>query len=90
MIVTRLSRHYTAERRYRQADIDRMRSLADLVIRMISPFERLERLTAGALAVISAARTIHSYIREDGAGELHLRQSAQMELEEFRTTNGHC
>ena len=84
-----LSRHYTAERRYRQADIDRMRSLADLVIRMISPFERLERLTAGELAVISAARTIHSYIREDGAGTLHLRQSCQLTLEEI-SANGHC
>ena len=87
MIGTRLSRHYTAERRYRQADLGGMRSLADLVIRTISPFERLERLTAGELAVISAARTIHSYVREDAAGELHLRQSCQMELEEAR--NGH-
>ena len=76
-----LSRRFSAAERYHQADIDRMRSLADLVIRTVSPFERLRRLTASELAVISAARTIHSYIREDGAGELHLRQSAQMELE---------
>ena len=87
MIGARLSRHYTGERRYRQRDLSRMKALAELTVTMIRPFAAIGRLTAAETALLEAARTIHSYIREDGAGALHLRQSCQLTLEEAR--NGH-
>ena len=62
-----------------------MSMLSSLVITMIRPFEAMARLTPAELAVISAARTIQSYVRADATGELHLRQSSQMELEEIGT-----
>lgn len=90
MTSTFLSRRFsaaTAERRYRQKDLDQMSSLAELVIRTISPFETIRRLTTAEVAVLEAAHTIRSYVRADAAGELHLRQSCQLELEEI--INGH-
>ncbi len=82
-----LSRRFSAELRYGQPDLDRMHSLAELAIATIRPFERIRRLTAAELAVIGAARTIYSHVRQDAAGTFHLRQSPQMILEEI--TNGH-
>ena len=86
--VIRLSRRFSAEQRYHQRDLSQMRALAELVIRTVRPFECIRRLTTAEMAVLEAAHVISTHVREDAAGELHLRQSAQMELREI-TTNGH-
>ena len=88
MIGTRLSRRFSGEQRYRQADLDRMHSLAELTIATISPFRRLRRLTGAEIAVLEAAYIIRCSVRQDAAGELHLRGTVQMTLEEI-STNGH-
>ena len=87
MISTTLSRRYTGERRYKQKDLDRIHELAVLVIATVSPFQRLRRLTATESALLDAAHIIRCSVRLDGAGEFHLRGTAQMTLEEI--SNGH-
>ena len=82
-----LSRHFSAERRYGQGDLDRMHSLAELAIATISPFQRLRRLTGAEIAVLEAAHIIRCSIRQDAKGEFQLKGTSQMTLEE--ATNGH-
>ena len=88
MIAARLSSRFSAERRYGQQDLDRIHSLAELAIAMISPFRKLRRLTGAEIAVLEAAQTIRCSIRQDARGEFQLRGTPQMTLEEIGT-NGH-
>ncbi len=83
-----LSRRFSADRRYRQRDLDQMYSLAELVIRTVTPFERLRRLTATETALLNAAHIISCSVRRDAAGEFHLRNTPQLTLEEA-AANGH-
>ena len=87
MIAARLSRRFSAERRYGQRDLDRMHSLAELAIATISPFQRLRRLTPAEVAVLEAAHIIRCSIRQDARGEFQLRGTPQMTLEEI--SNGY-
>ena len=88
MIGSRLSRRFSAERRYGQRDLDRLHSLAELAIATISPFQRLRRLTGAEIVVLEAAHIIRCSIRQDARGEFQLRGTPQMTLEEI-STNGH-
>ena len=88
VIGARLSRRFSGELRYKQRDLDRMHSLAELAIAMISPFRKLRRLTSAEIAVLEAAHTIRCSIRQDAKGEFRLRGTPQMTLEEI-STNGH-